>query len=173
MELLTPALGAGARTSSDARSRVVWTSSSGSYFGIHNLDLYKPSPARDKRAAFDIYNDSKLANVVVAREAARRYADKDIVVTSVNPGNLRTELTRYTTPLQLWFIVSARRARLEAATEVTCWQSKIQFPAAYGALPQLYAGTSPETRDANGKVRISWHVLRLHPHLPTVLHSLE
>jgi retinol dehydrogenase-12 len=121
MELLTPALGTGARTSSDARSRVVWTASAGSYLGIHNLDLYKPSPARNKRAVFDIYNDSKLDNVLVAREAARRYADKGIVVTSVNPGNIRTELTRYTTPLQLWFIVSLPGARTTSAAEAACW----------------------------------------------------
>jgi retinol dehydrogenase-12 len=105
MELLLPALSTGARTSSDARSRVVWTSSSGAYMGRLDFDRFTPSSARDKASPIDIYNDTKVQNVILAREAARRYADKGILVTSVNPGNIKTELTRYTTPLQLWFIV--------------------------------------------------------------------
>lgn len=41
----------------------------------------------------------------MARELARLYADKGIVSTSVNPGNLRTELQRHVTPLQDRIIV--------------------------------------------------------------------
>ena len=59
---------------------------------------------------------------MVAHEAAKKYADKGILSFSCNPGNsiavestdtkftastgnLRTELQRYTTPLQMMFIV--------------------------------------------------------------------
>ena len=42
-------------------------------------------------------------NVVVARELARRYGDK-IVSTSLNPGNIRTDLLRHF-PLWLYAIV--------------------------------------------------------------------
>ncbi|EIM81872.1 NAD-P-binding protein [Stereum hirsutum FP-91666 SS1] len=79
------------------------------------------------------------ANVIVARELARRYGDKGIVSISVNPGNLNTNLQKYLVGVQKWIIVK-----------------RLLYPAHYGALTQLCAGTSPATVDYNGKFLISW-----------------
>lgn len=69
-------------------------------------DTFVPGSVRSKRSPFDLYNQSKAGDVVIAREFAKRFADKNIIFSSVNPGNIKTELTRYTSPLQLWFIVN-------------------------------------------------------------------
>jgi retinol dehydrogenase 12 len=106
MQLLIPALERGAQSSPDKHSRVVHTSSSAIYLDPKIYwDTFMPGPARTKRSPIDLYNQSKAGNVVVSREAARRYADKNILFTAVNPGNIKTELTRHTTKLQLFFIV--------------------------------------------------------------------
>ena len=95
-----------------------------------------------------------------AKELAKRYGDQGIVSTSLNPGmmlvlmerciiityfaqpfaipllgNLRTDLQRHTKGLENYFI------------------NKMSYPVdPLGALTQLWAGTSPETVDYNGKV---------------------
>jgi len=136
---LLPALERGATSSPDKRSHVVFTSSSAVYLDPKIYwDTFIPGPARSKKSPIDLYNQSKAGDVVAAREYAKRFADKNIIFSSVNPGNIKTELTRYTTPMQLWMI------------------SKIQYPAAYGALPQLYAATGPQRLDANGKFFVPW-----------------
>ena len=48
---------------------------------------------------------SQQGNVVFAKELARRYGDKGIVSTSVNPGNLKTELQRHVDPISRFLIV--------------------------------------------------------------------
>ncbi|TFK54331.1 NAD(P)-binding protein [Heliocybe sulcata] len=143
-ELLMPALLAGATSSSDKKARVVTTSSFGNYLakGI-NWDSLKDGPARRKVDTQALYNQSKLGNVLIAREVAKRYGDKGIVSTSVNPGNIRTELTRYVkTPGVLPYFILV--------------QNMILYPVHYGAITQLYAGTSPQTLDSNGKFFVPW-----------------
>lgn len=90
----------------------------------------------------------------MSNELARRYGSQGIVSTSMNPGmstdhpfamtraaycisegNLRTELQRHTNRILLFF---------------TEW---MLYPAPFGALTQLWAGTSSEGLQANGKVR--------------------
>jgi retinol dehydrogenase-12 len=152
-DLLVPALEQGALSSNDKHSRVVHTSASAVYLNPNIFfDTFVPGPARNKKTKYDLYSQSKAGNCVIAREGARRYGDKRIVVTAVNPGNIRTELTRYTTPMELWLIASPLVHILMVGPHRT-FQRKIQFPAAYGALPQLYAATAPETLEKNGKVR--------------------
>jgi retinol dehydrogenase-12 len=107
MELLLPAVQRAARTSPESRSRIVWTASSAAYLGQMNTAAFKPGPARDGRATFDIYNDSKLLDIICAREASRRYAGAGVVVTSVNPGNTATDLWRHGTAFEMWFFVRA------------------------------------------------------------------
>ncbi|KZT26842.1 NAD(P)-binding protein [Neolentinus lepideus HHB14362 ss-1] len=139
-ELLMPALLAGATSSSDKKARVVTTSSFGNYLIKDiNWDSLKDGPARKKMGPQALYHQSKLGNVLIAREVAKRYGDKGIVSTSVNPGNIRTDLSRYiTTPG--WGLVS----------------KLLLYPVNYGAITQLYAGTSPQTVDANGKFFVPW-----------------
>ncbi|EIN09199.1 NAD(P)-binding protein [Punctularia strigosozonata HHB-11173 SS5] len=137
-ELLMPALLAGAESSPDRKARVVTTSSFANYLYTLNWDSFVDGPARKRMSTYDLYSQSKHANVVVAKEIARRYGDRGIVSTSVNPGNLRTDLQRHLSGPRKFII------------------SMLLYPASYGALTQLWAGTSPEAADFNGKFLIPW-----------------
>ncbi len=107
-ELVMPALLAGVATSPDHHARVVTTSSSAAYLASgFNFDLFKDGPQRRKASSNEMYAQSKLVrrvfsvplreayalslrkgNVIVARQVAKRYAEKGIVSISVNPGML-------------------------------------------------------------------------------------
>ncbi|KAA1477766.1 NAD(P)-binding protein [Dentipellis sp. KUC8613] len=132
-ELLMPALRAAAASSPDKKARVITTSAAANYLYTINWDSFKDGPARRAMDINELYYQSKHANVVVAREVARRYGHEGIVSISLNPGNLRTDLQRY--------LSGFRKA----------WIDRILYPAPMGALTQLWAGTSPETADFNGK----------------------
>ncbi|KAJ3554361.1 hypothetical protein NM688_g3147 [Phlebia brevispora] len=137
-ELLIPALEEGAKTSPDGHSRVVTTSSSGAYFETLHYDTFRDSPARKRLGTHGLYFQSKFGNAVVAREIARRYADKGILSFSCNPGNLKTDLQRYVSSFELAIL------------------NRILYPASYGALTQLWAGTMPDVVDHNGDFLIPW-----------------
>ena len=104
-KLLLPVLLETAKSSPDNKARVVNTSSIGHELldGIH-FDTLLHSPegqdneavekARKKLGTSQLYNQSKIGNVIHARELAKRYGDQGLVVTSCNPGNLRTDLQR-------------------------------------------------------------------------------
>ncbi|KAI0040862.1 NAD-P-binding protein [Auriscalpium vulgare] len=142
-KLLIPALlAATAASPTHEKARVVATSSSAAYFANDVLwDSIVDGPARRKRQPYPLYFSSKLANVAVARELARRYGD-NIVSTSVNPGVLprvlKTQLSRHVT----WY---QRQIFARLFHEVPL-----------GALTQLCAGTAPEAADWNGKYLIPW-----------------
>jgi len=139
--LLIPELIAGAKSSPDGKARVINTSSSASYgagpVGI-NWNALTNTPERTKVGRVQLYNHSKYGNVVFSNELAKRYADQGIVSNALNPGNLRTELQRHVHPI------------LDRMLGLTL------YTADYGALTQLWAGTSPETKDFNGKWLIPW-----------------
>ncbi|VDB92602.1 unnamed protein product [Peniophora sp. CBMAI 1063] len=136
-QLLMPALLAVNANDSREKARIVITSSSANYLTTLDLGCFEDNPKRRSMQPMDLYNQSKHANVIHARELARRYGDQ-VVTTSVNPGNLRTDLQRYLSGIQKSLI------------------SKILYPAPYGALTQLYAGTAPEAADLNAKFLIPW-----------------
>jgi len=138
--LLLPVLLAGTSTSGDGKARVVNTSSSTHMFSNMDLNTFKDGPARKKAGPQKLYSQSKHGVVVWATELARRYGDQGIVSTALNPGNLKTELQRH---LRLGFI-------LKPLVDL------VLYPVPYGALTQLYAGTSPEGKDFNGKYLIPW-----------------
>lgn len=136
--LLLPALLAGTKTSGDDTARVVNTSSQGHMLSDMNFNTFRDGPPRRKTGTNKLYYQSKHGNVVFATELARRYGDQGIVSTSVNPGTLRSDLFRH-------------------------WSHIMQIityhflhPPAKGALTQLWAGTSPEGKDFNGKYLIPW-----------------
>ncbi|KAG8849193.1 hypothetical protein FRB96_000900 [Tulasnella sp. 330] len=139
--LLIPELVNGAKTSSDGKARVVNTSSMAAYLagknGIH-WNALEDTPQRKKLGQNGLYNQSKYGNVVFSDELAKRYADKGIHSYALNPGNLRTELQRHLPSLTDRII------------------GLMLYPAPYGALTQLWAGTTPETRDLNGKWLVPW-----------------
>ncbi|KAI9435207.1 NAD(P)-binding protein [Russula earlei] len=137
--LLLPALFAATDASTThEKARVVTVSSSANYL-TNGLDFeaFADSPQRKKYDKWELYSKSKFGNVVVARELARRYGDK-IVSTSLNPGNINTDLQRH---MPHWQVVILR------------WMI---YPATYGALTQLYCATAPAAADANGKFFIPW-----------------
>ncbi|KAI0058521.1 NAD(P)-binding protein [Artomyces pyxidatus] len=138
-QLLLPAVFAATESSpTHEKARIVTTSSSAIYFTNKiNFNAITDTPARRKMSPWDLYHPSKFGNVVVARELARRYGDK-IVSTSLNPGNLKSNLQQHLPWLQF---------------KITQW---ISYDVPLGALTQLWAGTSPEGADFNGKFLIPW-----------------
>ncbi|KAF8326151.1 hypothetical protein F5887DRAFT_1198757 [Amanita rubescens] len=86
-KLLLPVLEQAAKNSSDGYSRVVNTASAAhELVSTINFDTLKDSPARQGSGSWNLYFQSKMANVVVANEFAKRYYNRGIVSTSLNPG---------------------------------------------------------------------------------------
>ncbi|KZT54666.1 NAD(P)-binding protein [Calocera cornea HHB12733] len=135
--LLLPTLLETALVSPPGAVRVINDSSQvhmgASWAGI-NYDTLRDGPGRKKMGSMAAYNQSKWGNVVFAKELARRYGDQGIVSTSLNPGAIRTDLFRHLPSF---------------AKHAFNWLLFDADP--YGALTQLYAGTSPETASAHGK----------------------
>ncbi|KAI0058523.1 NAD-P-binding protein [Artomyces pyxidatus] len=138
-QLLLPALFAATQSSpSHEKARVVTTSSSAVYaINKISFNAIADGPQRRRMSPFSLYYPSKFGNAVVARELARRYGDK-IVSTSLNPGNLRSNLGQHLHRIQ---------------HKLAYW---ISYDVPLGALTQLRAGTSPEGADFNGKFLIPW-----------------
>ncbi|KAH6912848.1 hypothetical protein BKA70DRAFT_1265223 [Coprinopsis sp. MPI-PUGE-AT-0042] len=137
-KLLMPVLVSTAKSTPNGRTRVVHTSSSASLRGNLNFDTFKDGPARRKTFIFALYAQSKLGNVVLANEFAKRYGHEGVISSSCNPGNLDSELWRHLNP------VIRPVARL------------FFYPSTMGALTQLWAGTSEAGLDFNGKYLIPW-----------------
>ncbi|KAK7682532.1 hypothetical protein QCA50_014332 [Cerrena zonata] len=137
-KLLMPKLLAGKETSPDKYARIITTSSAMAYFTTLDWDSFKDGPARGKMGMNTLYAQSKFANAVVARELARRYGHQGILSISVNPGNLKTEMQRNIGWFQQTFL------------------NTMLWPAHYGALTQLWAGTMPEAINYNGEFMIPW-----------------
>ncbi|KAL1671576.1 hypothetical protein EV122DRAFT_226331 [Schizophyllum commune] len=138
-KLLLPALLSTAQSSPEGIVRVVNTSSSGHAF-VKTIDFntLKDGPARRKKNPTILYGQSKFGNIVFANELARRYGDQGIVSTSLNPGNLYSNLQRYMNPV---------------VAKIIQWL--ILHPTPLGALTQLYAGTKGG-KELNGKYLIPW-----------------
>jgi len=138
-KLLLPPLLAAAKDSADGKARVITTSSSAHLFAkTLKFDAFKDGSVRRKMGTDQLYMQSKLGNVVLAAELARRYGNEGIVSAALNPGNIKSELGRTVTGMQRLFL--------------KC----ISYDTPYGALTQLYAGTSPEGAGFNGKYLIPW-----------------
>jgi NAD(P)-dependent dehydrogenase (short-subunit alcohol dehydrogenase family) len=136
--LLLPALLSGTKSSRDGKARVINTSSAGHQFNSLDFNTFKDSPLRRQLPSLILYNQSKYGNVVFSAELARRYGTQGIVSTSVNPGNIKTNLQRH---LSLFETLTSKL---------------LLWPAPMGALTQLYAGTSTDGKDLNGKHLIPW-----------------
>ncbi|TRM58915.1 hypothetical protein BD626DRAFT_610667 [Schizophyllum amplum] len=119
--------------------RVVNTSSSGHMF-VNTIDFntLKDGPARQKWNPTNLYGQSKFGNIVHANELARRYGDQGLIASSLNPGNLHSNLQRYMSPVFAKII-----------------QVLMLHPTPLGALTQLYAGTMGG-KELNGKYLIPW-----------------
>ncbi|KAG8875925.1 hypothetical protein FRB97_004631 [Tulasnella sp. 331] len=135
-------LEAGAKSSPDGKARVVNTSSIATYFNTApwiRWGTLRDGPERRAMSTRALYCQSKFGNLAFSNELARRYADHGIISNAVNPGNLKTELGRYASPLRQWFS-----------------SVFVQYSPDMGALTQLMVGTSPKAADANGGWFIPW-----------------
>ncbi|KDR82946.1 hypothetical protein GALMADRAFT_238637 [Galerina marginata CBS 339.88] len=138
-KLLIPNLLAGAKSSADGKARVVNTSSFASRIASTvDFNTVKDSPARKKLGTQMLYCQSKLGNVLFSNELARRYGDHGIVSSSLHPGSLRSDLQRHIPKFQDFLL------------------TPLYYPASFGALTQLWAGTMAEGLEFNGKYLIPW-----------------
>jgi NAD(P)-dependent dehydrogenase (short-subunit alcohol dehydrogenase family) len=121
-------------------ARVVTVASSAGLM-INNIDLntLRDGPARKKLSKTTLYMQSKMGNLVLATELARRYGDKGLVSASLNPGTLKSDLARH----------------VESAAEKLILKA-ISYPVPMGALSSLYLATTPNGASLNGKYFIPW-----------------
>ncbi|KAJ7025335.1 hypothetical protein C8F04DRAFT_1269226 [Mycena alexandri] len=138
-KLLLPTLLATAAATPGHPARVVNTSSlvSESVHSI-NFNTLKDSPARKRAGPNALYGQSKFGNAVFSNELQRRYSAEGIVSVALNPGNLKTELQRH--------IPGFMRSIINV----------MLYPVPYGALTQLWAGTTEEGASLGGKYLIPW-----------------
>ncbi|KAK0185515.1 hypothetical protein F5146DRAFT_937364 [Armillaria mellea] len=136
-KLLLPALLAVAQNSDGAiKARVVNTASVATELNSKlDYEAFKDGPVRRKLGTVSLYFQSKFA--LFSTELSRRYGD-EVVTSCVNPGNLSTELQRTLQGVKRFVI------------------NRILYPAPYGALTQLYTGTSVEGANFNGKYFVPW-----------------
>ncbi len=85
---------------------------------------------------FRVYNHSKLANVLFSNELARRWADLGVSSNALNPGNVRSRITRNNS-----FLNALNRS------PVARWFLRTE---AEGAEPTVYVGTAPELDGVTG-----------------------
>ncbi|KAJ7472409.1 NAD(P)-binding protein [Mycena galericulata] len=136
-KLLLPTLIATAHNKGSAR--IVTLTSMVHYVATVNYESFKDGPVRRKRTPFDMYAQSKWANGVFAMELARRYGEQGIVSTSVNPGNLKTDISHNATGAVILLV-----------------KLFLIYPVEWGAVTQLWAGTAPEAAHLNGKYIAPW-----------------
>ncbi|KAH8110191.1 NAD-binding protein [Phellopilus nigrolimitatus] len=146
--LLMPLLSSAASEHGDAR--IVNTSSLGHMAASKEVIMWESLKPGEKGGAGDkkrrssgpdnLYYQSKCGVVIVANEWARRFGGSGIVSTSLHPGTIQSELGRHWPAAQKFMMSFFIKMR----------------PTSMGAITQLYAGTSPEGKDLNGKYLIPW-----------------
>ncbi|KAK7036770.1 short-chain alcohol dehydrogenase [Paramarasmius palmivorus] len=137
-KLLLPALLAVSQNGPH-KARVVTTASIASQVpSSANYEAFRDGPLRKRLGVQILYAQSKFLNVVFATELARRYGDKGIVSTSLNPGNIATDLQRTWTGAKRWLL------------------SKLLYSAPMGALTGLYAATAKDADEFNGAYFGPW-----------------
>ncbi|OJA21275.1 hypothetical protein AZE42_10593 [Rhizopogon vesiculosus] len=135
-KLLMPALLAAAAT--DGSARVVNTASNGHWLSGLDYNTFRDSPARRSKSSTGLYGQSKTGNIIFAAELARRYGEQGIVSTALNPGSVKTEISRHQTSFAQMLL------------------NLFLYDVSQGALTQLYAGTTAEGAKLNGKYLIPW-----------------
>ncbi|KAJ2921470.1 hypothetical protein H1R20_g15622, partial [Candolleomyces eurysporus] len=139
-KLLIPTLLDTAKSTPDWKPRIIHTSSVVSSLASPlDFNTLKDGPTRRSKGPRWLYKQSKLANIMVSNELARRFGEEGIISASVNPGNIRTELRRHMSP-----------------TAENILGHLTLYPVQLGALTQLWAGTSDEGRSMNGKYLVPW-----------------
>lgn len=145
--LLLPTLIHTAKNSPVAQghARVVNTSSMGAFWAPKGGIIWEAlgtdtdsAQACKKLGTNWLYCHSKLGNVLFSNELARRYGEQGIISSSVHPGVIKSELPRHLPEL------------------IAKVYTLFLYPVSQGALTQLWAGTTPEGLNHNGKYLIPW-----------------
>lgn len=139
-KLLQPMLSETAKKAPADTVRVVWVSSNAAEHlspkggvVLDNLDYHD-----DKSKAMK-YGISKAGNIYHGSEFARRFGKDGILSLSLNPGGLRTELTRHLPAWQYYIL------------------QYLLYEPIFGAYTEIYAGLSPEiTASQNGAFVAPW-----------------
>ncbi|KAJ7504325.1 hypothetical protein B0H11DRAFT_2349868, partial [Mycena galericulata] len=139
-KLLLPALIAGAKSSPDGKARVVNTSSGMHLMNKLHFKVIQDDNKRKKAGTQLLYSLSKFGFVTYSAELARRYGTEGLVVTSLHPGVIKTDLHRHMT----------------GALGSSIMEKTVLHDVSYGALTQLYAGTTVQGAELNGKYLIPW-----------------
>ncbi|TFY83957.1 hypothetical protein EWM64_g63 [Hericium alpestre] len=147
--LLMPALLRAAKSGANPthKARIIHISSNGHELftvpgGVDWDSLKKDDEAlaaRNKLGKYKLYGQSKLGNILLSNEFARRYGDQGIVSIAVHPGGIRTDLQRHS---KMPFSALLERAVL--------------YDVSFGVISQLYAGTAKEALTLNGQYLVPW-----------------
>ncbi|KUL91657.1 hypothetical protein ZTR_01259 [Talaromyces verruculosus] len=140
-DLLLPLLKHTAASAPKDSVRVVWLSSVIAYGVVRGGFIFDdrtgtPAVLKDP---MENYMQSKVGNVFLASEMARRMGEYGILSLSVNPGLMKTELQRHAAPV------------------VSTIMGLVFKPPRYGAYSELFAALSPQiTASQNGAFIIPW-----------------
>ncbi|MCB2074069.1 MAG: SDR family NAD(P)-dependent oxidoreductase [Novosphingobium sp.] len=134
--------------------RVVIVSSSA--HAAADVDLDDPGFERSEYDPFAAYGRSKTANVLFAVELDRRLKERNIRVTALHPGGIRTELLRYTSPDMLMEMAS-RAARDTSGAEGDLPTIKT---VEQGAATSIWAGFVAPAEAVGGNYCEDCHVAR-------------
>ncbi|KAH9929833.1 NAD(P)-binding protein [Fomitopsis serialis] len=127
-------------TTHDKHPRVIWLSSLAAYISPLCWDTFKDGPARRKAGTHSTYQQSKLANVILARQCAKRFGHQSLVSLSVNPGTVQTDIMKHATD----------KDKKVSSLLYNFW------PVETGVLTSLWAGTMPEPIKHNGEFVVPW-----------------
>ncbi|KAJ7464685.1 NAD-P-binding protein [Mycena galericulata] len=95
--------------------------------------------ARKKLTGTRLYGQSKLGNILISSELARRYGDQGVVAISLHPGGVDSQLLRNLHPIIAWIVVKIRI-----------------YPISLGVITSLYAATSEAALEMNGEYLTAW-----------------
>ncbi|KAF8213907.1 NAD-P-binding protein [Mycena galopus ATCC 62051] len=94
---------------------------------------------RKKLTGTRLYGQSKLGNVLISFELAKRYGDQGLIAISLHPGGVKSELLRNVHPIIAWIVDKIRL-----------------YPVSLGIITSLYAATSDEALEMNGEYLTCW-----------------
>ncbi|KAF2680429.1 NAD(P)-binding protein [Lentithecium fluviatile CBS 122367] len=140
-KLFLPLLSKTAAISSTATVRVTWAASIAIEVNVPPAGMDVDDTGKPKaQDALTSYGQSKTGNVFLARHYAKDTAQNGIVHVAFNPGNLRSNLQRH------W-----------SSLDITLMKKLLFFPAVYGAYTELWAAIAPDiTPDKSGAYIFPW-----------------
>lgn len=105
-----------------------------------------PSTYEDGKA----YGQSKLANLLFAKEFAARYAERNITAYACHPGVITTDLSRYMTPVLEADAQTKPYLQRQLTMVLGKWFESSMMASPAGALTQLHLATADVTSLKNG-----------------------